>query len=317
MMIRMQSRVVAAGTMLLALIAVVLVGCAAGPGSATGGAGPSGAGATDKVDQNLRKELPASVLSSNTLTLGAQFETPPYISASPNDPNVPIGSVPDLASKIGEVLGLKVQWRNMQWPAQLPGVQSGNVDALWGQVTDTAERERSSVDFVPYQKSSWALLMNKTLAAGITNLAGMCGKRIAVPNGAVQANQVMDANARSCTAQPITILPFQGEASAISAVKSGAADAWLGDTGAQIVAAKNTGMAAVVLPASEVPATFSGVAVGKQSPGLSGAIAGALKALVQDGTYGRVMVKWGLESFSVKMDEIKINPLTGTEPGKK
>jgi len=169
--------------------AVVLAGCGGSSGSTETDAASKPAG-SQAFDQKLFDLLPEDIQQSKVISFGALWETPPYISVDPKDTKTPIGVTPDLAAAVSEVLGVTPKWQNMQWPAQLPGLQAGNVDALWGQVSDTAEREQSVADIVAWSQSPLALLVASGNPEDIGKLGDACGLKVAVPIGSQQSQAV-------------------------------------------------------------------------------------------------------------------------------
>lgn len=299
----------------LPVAALALSGLAA-CGSSDSTSTSSASAGTGAEDSSLHDQLPDTVKSSGTLKLGALWETPPMISVTAGDSSKPVGIAPDLAAAIAPVLGVKVQWQNMQWPAQLPGVQSGVVHGLLGQVTDTADRESSDFDLVPYFKTTESLLMSKDDADGISALADMCGKKIGVPVGSTQTAEVKAASKKSCASDPIDIAEYQGATMAINAVKSGAIDAWLDSTTSQDSAAKaDPDLTSVVVPDDEIAPQYTALAVSKKNGALATAFAGALTKLIDDGTYAKILEKYDVTAAAVTTDEVKVNPLTGTAAG--
>ncbi|MEU6539942.1 transporter substrate-binding domain-containing protein [Streptomyces sp. NPDC047000] len=298
----------------LAVTGILLAGCssAATKDTAAGASAP-------QADKELAALLPAAVRKAGTVKLGALWETPPLISVAASDTTKPVGVAPDLAAAVGKLLGVSVTWKNLQWPAQLPGVQSGTVDALWGQVTATEEREKSIVDLVPFYKSTESILLLDANKSGVSALADLCGKKIGVPVGSIQATAVKAASKKSCADNPIKLAQYNGATAAISAVKAGSVFGWLDDTTSQdkIVQAGSGTFAAAVVPDGEMPPTYNSIAVGKNQAGLSKAFAAALKKLVANGEYAKIMAKYEVTSAEVTAAEVKINPITGTPAGSK
>jgi ABC-type amino acid transport substrate-binding protein len=305
----------AAAVLSFALLATAACGSST---EAAGETSPSAStSSTLAEDTALHDMLPDAVKSSGSLTLGALWETPPMIGVDPSDTSTPVGVAPDLAAALGQVLGVDVTWQNMQWPAQLPGVQSGAVDALMGQVSDTAEREKSVVDLVPFYKSTESLLLPKDNPEGITSLKDMCGLTVGVPVGSTQGQEVTAVSDASCAGNAIQLAEYQGATAAVSAVRAGTVDAWLDTTTTQLQAVEASSGAFVTaeLPEDESPANFTAIAVGKANPGLSNALVGALKVLIEDGTYGDVLEANGVDVAAITADEVVVNPLTGTAAG--
>ncbi|GAA2245423.1 transporter substrate-binding domain-containing protein [Herbiconiux moechotypicola] len=296
------------------LSAVALAGCSGTSDAAT----PTETAAADDVfSQELHDLLPESIQESGVISFGALWETPPVIGADINDPDTPVGIAPDLVALMAPILGVDAEWMNMQWPAQLPGVQAGTVDALFGQVSITAEREQSIVDLVPFQKSSHSLLLPAGNPEDIEKIADMCGMTIAVPVGSNQSATVQAISDAECAADPIQMAEYQGATSAVQALRAGTVDAWFDTTSAQeaVVAADPDVFTSVVIPESEMPTQFGGIAVSKDAPGLSEALAGALKILIEDGSYDAIYEEYGVSSQAITVDELIINPMTGTAPG--
>lgn len=272
------------------------------------------------ADSDLAALVPAEIADSGVLSLGALWETPPMIGVSESDTNVPVGIAPELAAVVAVTLGLTPEWQNMQWPAQLPGVLSGQVDALWGQVTGTAERESADYDQIPFYRNTESLLVLADEAQGIEGLSSMCGMTVGVPIGSTQGQEVASASEEFCVAEgepAIATAEYQGATAAISAVQAGTVDAWMDNTTNQLAAAEASGSTfeAVEIPEDEVPATYTTITVSKQYPGLSEALAGALKAAVEDGSYQAILDSYDVGAAALTADEIVINPYTGLAAG--
>jgi len=266
----------------------------------------------------LFKTLPKANQDSGEVSFGALWETPPIISVTASDTTKPVGLAPDLAAALGEELGVKATWQNMQWPAQLPGVQSGVVDALFGQVNVTEEREQSIVDMVPFYKTTMALLLPAADADGVTKLGDMCGTTIGAPVGSETVAELERVSAAECASQPVKIKEFQGATLAISAVKSGSIDAWLDTTASQVVAADADGdLASVEVPEDEIAPVYNGIAVGKDKPELTKALVEALRALIESGRYDEIFAANDSSAAAITVDEVVANPITSTPVGEK
>jgi ABC-type amino acid transport substrate-binding protein len=298
----------------IAVAALALAGCS----SSSDAADPTASADADAAfSQELHDLLPESIQESGVVSFGALWETPPVIGVDVNDAETPIGIAPDLVAAMAPILGVETEWANLQWPAQLPGVQAGTVDALFGQVSITAEREQSIVDLVPFQKSSHSLLLPAGNPEKIEGIADMCGLTIAVPVGSNQSATVQSISAADCAADPIEMAEYQGATSAVQALRAGSVDAWFDTTSSQeaVVEADPEVFEAVVVPEDEMPTQYGGIAVAKTQSGLAEALAGALAILIEDGTYDEVYDEYGVSSQAITLDELVVNPMTGTAPG--
>lgn len=275
---------------------------------------------TGVVDEELAALVPEQIAESGVLSLGGLWETPPMISVDAADTNVAVGVAPDLAALVAPIIGLEPEWTNMQWPAQLPGVLSGVVDALWAQVTGTAEREAAEYDQIPFYKTTDAILALSETVADVTGLKDMCGLTVGTGVGSVHIDLVKSVNESFCVpaGEPaIEIAEYQGATAAISAVRAGTIDAWLDTTANQVSYADGSGgeLAAVEIPEDEEAPSYITITVSKANPGLSEALAGALRLAIEDGSYQAVLDEWGVGPAAVTVDEVVINPYTGLAPG--
>lgn len=201
------------------------------------------------------------------------------------------------------------------------GLQAGNVDVLWGQVSDSAERERSVADIVAWSQSPLALLVASGNPKDIAALGDACGLKVAVPIGSQQSKAVEGVSGTACKGKsPIQAVEYPGAQQAIVALKAGSVDAWF-DTGSSIKEAADAGGFDVVgLKQDEIGAymaTISGVAIAKEQPGLTEAIAGALQQLAKDGTYQDILKKWDVADNALAVEDITINGFTGIKAGEK
>jgi polar amino acid transport system substrate-binding protein len=300
--------------------AAVLAGCGGSSGDAETDAAAEPAG-SQAVDQELVDLLPEDIQESKTISFGALWETPPIISVDPSDTKTPIGITPDLAAAVSEILGVTPEWQNMQWPAQLPGLQAGNVDVLWGQVSDSKEREESVADIIAWAQSPLALLVASGNPEGIEALGDACGLKVAVPIGSQQSAAVEGVSGTACEGQdPIEAVEYPGAQQAIVALKAGSVDAWFDSASAIREAADAGGFDVVPLEQDEIGdymQTISGVAIAKEQPGLTQAIHGALVQLAESGEYQEILEKWEVPDNALPVEEIKINGFTGIEAGEK
>ena len=297
-----------------------LVGAAVGFG---GDARAQGAARGPKFDQALHDMLPAAIRSAGVISFGGLWETPPIISVDLARPGVPKGIAPDLAAGMGEVLGVRIQWLNMPWPAQLPGLQAGNVDVLFGQISDTAERERSVADLIPFQRRGYGLLTAAGNPKQLAKLTDLCGVTIAVPIGSVNGAVLRNISASQCVAagkQAIVMREFNGATAMVQALRAGSVDAVFDSAPnlATTAASDTAAFGFVALPTDYLEPEYSAIAVSKENPQLTRALAEALKKLIADGTYAAAYKGVpGMSEAGLTPAQVIINPLTKTPVGTK
>ncbi|MER6826096.1 transporter substrate-binding domain-containing protein [Streptosporangium sp. NPDC000563] len=293
-----------------------------GPAQASASSTTPESSAASAFDQALHDQLPDRIKQSKQIVFGALWETPPIIGIEPGDTSKPVGITPDLAVALGEILGVTPVWKNLQWPAQLPGLQSGNVDALFGQVSDGKEREQV-IDLVGFYRSPMSVLVKEGNPHGIKSLSDACGLKIGVPSGSQQEAVVKGNSEKFCVGQgkpAITPIGYPGAQGAIVAIKGGTVDAWMDVTVSVRVIAKESGTAFenVSLPDDQIDPYMErdvAIAISKENPGLSNALAGALGQLARSGEYRKVMDRWDSGDAALPAEDIKVNSYTGLPAG--
>ena len=123
-----------------------------------------------------------------TYVIGTEPYFPPFEYADENSSSTIIGFDVDLINAIAEDQGFKVQWKDLEFDALIPALQSGQVDIIASGMTITAEREEA-VDFSePYINAGLAL----AVAAGneeIKSVDDLKGKVAAVQMGSTGSQE--------------------------------------------------------------------------------------------------------------------------------
>lgn len=274
-----------------------------------------------EFDQSLHDLLPEHIKQSGRIVAAGNFDNPPSLYADVNDPTRPLGVAPDLSAAIGEILGVEFQWQNVAWPGQLPGLDAGTFDVLWGQISVTAQREREVLDLVPWSQEILSFLTLKENAGEFSDQwADACGKTLSVALGSIYVSVLADVNARFCEGAglpAVVINEYQGNEE--TAIRSGQVDAALDHYTVLKRIAEELPDVYEAIPLSleqsyEVYPGMAGIGAKKENAGLSQAIAGALDILYQNGTWAQILE----DNDSDNMPDarlIRVNALTGTPAG--
>lgn len=294
-----------------------IAGVLAGPASAQ----PAARGA--KFDQALHDSLPADIKKAGQITFGGLWETPPILSVDLARPDMPKGIAPDLAAGMGEVLGVRIKWLNLGWPAQLPGLQAGNVDVLFGQISETAERERSVADLIPFQKRGYGLLTAAGNPLKLARQADLCGVTVGVPIGSNTGAIIKSISQNDCAPagkKPVDLREFNGATAMVQALRADTIQTYFdaAPSIAAIAASDPAAYAFVPLPVERMDTEYSAIAVSKDNPQLTTALAEALKRLIADGTYAAAYKGVaGMGQSALTPAEVIVNTITKTPVGKK
>jgi len=207
-----------------------------------------------------------------------------------------IGWDVELGSAIAKQLGKTAVFKIATFDTIIPGVTGGKYDAGLSSFSDTAEREKQ-VDFVNYYSVGiqWATTAGKTV-----DPANACGLKVAVQNGTTEADD-LKVLSKACVAAgkaAITQLSFDDQSMATQAAVSGRADAMTADLPITVYAVTQSGGKLMLIGK---PYQFSpyGIAVKKGNTELANSIKAALTALQADGTYTKILDKWGVTAGAV------------------
>ncbi|MBE2278437.1 MAG: transporter substrate-binding domain-containing protein [Rhodobacteraceae bacterium] len=253
------------------------------------------------------------------IVVAGNFDNPPGLFADMNDPWKPLGVAPELSAAMGEILGVEFEWRNTQWPGQLPGLDAGTFDLAWGQITVTEQREREILDVIPWAVHSLGLLVPEGNPEGITNWSSACGHSVAVAPGSIFVNilhSASDAHCVSAGLQPIIVREYQGDE--VTSIRSGQAEAALDSHTVLHRMAEGMGQfGAVELPYEETReySGMAGIAMKKEDVGLANALVGALRVLHENGTWMQIANGHDAQVDVPALDQVAINVLSGTPAG--
>jgi polar amino acid transport system substrate-binding protein len=287
-------------TCALALVTLGATACGEQP-HASASRGPT-AGPT--VDTTLRGLLPERVRASGVLHVGTDAAYPPLSSFGPDGRTI-MGMEPDLGAEIGKILGVKVEFVRTDFGEILPEVLSGQLDVGMAAITDTTEREKE-VDFIDYLSAGTSILVQRGNPAAISDLADLCGRKVALEKGTIQVDLVRRAQPK-CGANRIKLFTYETNADALVQLRTGRADAVLNDfaPAAYLTTDSRTKAHYQLASTAQYEPGQYGIAVNKSQPAIRDAVAGALSALTHDGTYKRVLDHWGVGGGAV--DDVTIN----------
>ena len=299
------------GTLVLALLAMSLVGCAHNDteGSAeSGGIPPAPANLVGKVDSGLRQQFPDRIQASGVLRLAADPSYPP--STFKDAAGTIVGTLPDLATAITSRAGLKIEWVEVPFDGMLGGLQAKRFDASWSGWTLGAEREQV-LNLVAYIKAGTSALVRSGNPAGVHTATDLCGRTVSVQTGTTQAQQVMDELQRGCAAAgkaKVEVLQLPQQTNVNQAVATGRADALLADNSLVGYQARLQPGVFEAVPGILIQAVHAGVAVPKDDLPLARAIAAGFDAIIADGTYGQILARW--QSSNAALPKAEVNPGT-------
>lgn len=255
----------------------------------------------------LGRRLPAEIRNRATLVVGSDIAYTPMESFKPGteEPEgVDIDLCNAIASKLGE--GFACEFRNAVFDTLITGLSAGRFDVVMSSMTDNAERQKQ-IDFVDYLLVGSSILVKKGNPEGIASLTDLCGRIVALQRGTTNEG-LAQKQSQSCTDEgraPLDILSFDSEPEAQQQVKIGRAVADIADFPVAAYSARTSGGGNDFEVVGEQidPAPY-GIAVAKDKTALRDAVQEALRAVIADGTYDRILEKWGVGRGALKTAEV-------------
>lgn len=258
---------------------------------------------TQTAQHELVKLLPPATAASKTFTVAVALGSPP------DDFRDAKGEIAgweiDILRAATEAMGLQLELRPTTFDTLIPGLQANRFDAATGQMGITVVREKV-VDMVGTLTSNelFAGLADTTLK--IDSLDDLCGVTVATTRGSREMVFAEEHQPKCAAAgkKPINALAFSDGNGAAESLMSGRADLfWLGSTAVNWFVAQSKGKTKVVGHYTDT--AYIGVALPKGSD-MVVPLQAAIQYLIDNGTYLKIVQKWGLEGGAIK--RVPINP---------
>ena len=269
---------------------------------AVGAAAPQAFGHSAGVNKGVAAEVPAAYKNKGTLTVAADATYAPneFIAS---DGKTVVGMDPDLAQALGAVMGLKIHVVNATFDTIIPGIQSNKYDLGMSSFTDTKARQKV-LDFVTYFTAGTSFYVKAQGGPAIGSLADLCGHTVAVERGTTQADDASAQNTKCKSAgKPgVTVNVYPDQNGANLALSSGRAQVGMADSpvAAYVVKQSHGQFKLSGKPYATAP---YGIAIPKNT-GLAKPVLDALKVLMKDGTYGKILAKWGIQQGALTSPKI-------------
>jgi polar amino acid transport system substrate-binding protein len=298
--------------LLLALaVSLALTACGSGSGAKEQlQARPVGGGLTP-----LGLQLPPQIRSLREIRVGSDISYAPlefYDALAPDvldrpagepDPGVQ-GIDPDLAAELGRRLGVRLRFINVKFDSLLDSLQKGRIDAIFSGMSATPERA-GQASFIEYFKAGTSIVVAKGNPAGIRSVSDLCGHTVAVQEATIQGD-LAKAQAKSCPpGRPMKVDLLDSGSQALLEVKFKQADASLTDFPVAAYNAKvSSGGADFQVVGTQIDSGPFGIGVRKADAALRDSLRTALRQIIADGTYDRVLAKWNLSEGALKTAQV-------------
>ncbi|MFG2625613.1 ABC transporter substrate-binding protein [Streptomyces sp. NPDC048473] len=272
----------------------------------------SGGGTDTNAKKNaapLFSKLPKDIQDAGVIKVGTNAEYAPM--ESEVDGKI-VGVDPDIAAALSKQLGVTFTFTSGSFDGLISSLNSGRYNIAMSSITDNKQRQEGlddkgkklgeGVDFVDYFTAGTAVYVKKGNPKGIKSIEDLCGRTAAVQKGTTY-EKALTTQSKNCTdggKKAISIEPFENDTEAQTRVKSGGAVAGVNDypVALDLVRKADNGQAFEIVGEQYDAGPF-GIAVSKKNTQLRDALKEAVDAIIKDGSYKKVLEKWGAETGAI------------------
>lgn len=204
----------------------------------------------------------------------------------------------ELGNAIGAKLGVKVVWQETRFDQMMPAIATGRVDAIMSGMTDYKSRQDTAT-FVDYLRSGPQFFIQKSREGEIKAMTDLCGKKVGASRRTNFPKEIAAWSDANCGGRAIEFVGTEGSADARTQLKQGRIDAAVqGSETLPYVIGQEPG--AFLAIGKAFAFQYTGIALPVKETELQRAVAGALDALIADGTYKAILDKWQLTDNAVE-----------------
>lgn len=237
-------------------------------------------------------QLPAAMVQKGTITFANVPNYPPLEFRDPATGAL-TGFDVELGTAIAAKLGLKPVWEEVGFAAMLPALQTGRVDAILSGMSDVATRHDAAT-FVDYLRTAPQFLIQHSRAAEFKEATALCGRKVGASRRTLFPVNIAAWSTANCPAdKQIVFVGTEGSADARTQLRQGRIDAAVqgNETLAYVMDQEQGAYQPLGAPFG---GSLNGIGLPVKETGLHQAVAGALDAMIADGSYGKLLAKWKL-----------------------
>lgn len=261
--------------------------------------------------------LPDSIRRTGVLTLATDAEYPPCESLGPDNRTV-VGFDADLWNAIAAKLGVRVSAVSTSFSGLISGVQSGRYAVAMSCISDSPQRE-GQVLFIDYAYAASAIFTLDANRRARNDPLSLCGQKSAAEAGtdSIESLNLISTHCVRNKRAPVTILQFPSANGMFNALISRRVDFVLDDIAAADVVRRMSPVPIRMVNCALLPRLYTGMIVSQRSQGVANALLAGVRAIQADGTYARILKKWGIAQLSLSAPGFNLasqRPLPAPQP---
>ncbi|WP_102227184.1 ABC transporter substrate-binding protein [Acidimangrovimonas sediminis] len=233
-----------------------------------------------------------------TLTVGIYPSYPPLDVKDPATGKLG-GFDVALEAALAKRMGVTFKLQETSFSQFVTSVQTGRIDLFLNGMNDTAKR-REVISFVDYLQSGTQFMVSAKQAGQYKVMTDLCGKTVAASRGTNAPNQIAEWSKAHCEAAGKPAIKVFGAENSIDArrdVTEGRVDAMAQDSlTIPYIRSQAKGQFATV--GAPFDNTVMGIGLGKDDTKLAQSLKTALQAMIDDGSYAKLLANHGLPATS-------------------
>ncbi len=256
---------------------------------------------------------PSVLAQKGKLLVCSDLPYPPFESYDEN--GNPVGLDIDMAAQIASRLGLQLQVVNSVFDTIIAAASGGKCDIIMSDMNITTTRSKQ-ISFIHYLNVGQSILVAKGNPKNINAPTDLCGQSVAAESGTTEVDYLqgtadykgkgLPADCTKAGKPAVNVVVTQKDSDALQQLQAGKVVAYFADTPvAGQYAAKNPDQFQLVgQPIQPMPVGIGvpcGAADCTNAPltSLGQAVQTALKSMIADGTYAKILDKYGAKDSAV------------------
>lgn len=206
----------------------------------------------------------------------------------------------DLGEALAAKLGVKIEWQETSFDQMMSALSTHRADVILSGMTDLPAR-RGSVNFLDYIATGPQFYTLKEHAGAFASMEALCGKAVGTSRRTSFPNDIANWSNQHCVkaGKPaIKVVGTDGSSDARLQLRQNRIDAAV--QGGETLPYQNSVEHDAYAPIGQpFLSQYTAIGIAKDNSALNNALVNAFNQLVDDGTYQKILAKWGLQHHAV------------------
>ncbi|MFP3614160.1 ABC transporter substrate-binding protein [Paraburkholderia sp. DD10] len=241
----------------------------------------------------------ATSIGKSTLVAAIVPNYPPFEYKDPTTDKL-MGFDVDLGEALAAKLGVKLEWQETSFDQMMSALTTHRVDVILSGMTDLPAR-RESVNFLDYITTGPQFYTVKARAGEFASMDALCGKAVGASRRTSFPNDIANWSGEHCVKAgkpPVKVVGTDGSSDARMQLRQNRIDAAV--QGGETLPYQNSVEQNAYAPIGQpFLSQYTAIGMSKDNTALNTALTTAFNQLVADGTYQKILAKWGLQQHAV------------------